>query len=241
MSRRKELQLKREQHARRQRLSIIGTVVLVALGVIGISAYQTIYQNTRPIGEIRSVVKESFPFPDGKSLGAAGAPVTIQLFSDFQCPYCGLYARDFERQLIDEYVAAGQVRFEYRHYIVVDGNVGGRESRMAAEASECAIEQNEFWNFHNLVFANQEGEGQGAFSNRRLKAFAETLGLDSAAFNACFDSRRYSQAVTSDEQLARSLGVNSTPTMFINGRRIENPLDYETIKQVIESLLAAAR
>jgi protein-disulfide isomerase len=237
MSKRKELQLKRQQRARRQRLVIVGAVVLVALVLIGFS----VYQNTRPIGEIRAIAKESFPFPDGKALGPAGAPVTIQLFSDFQCPFCGLYARDYERQLIDDYVAAGQARLEYRHYIVVDGNVGGQESRRAAEASECAVEQGDFWNYHNLVFANQDGEGKGAFTDRRLKAFAETLGLDTAAFNACFDSRRHSQAVTSDEQLARSLGVNSTPTMFVNGQRIENPLDYEEIRRVIENALAAAR
>jgi protein-disulfide isomerase len=237
MSRRKERQHQRQRRARQQVVLAIGTVVLLAFAGIGFS----IYQSTRPIGDIKAVARESFPFPQGKVLGAADSPVTVQLFSDFQCPYCGLYALRHERQLIDDYVAAGQVRLEYRHYIVVDGNVGGRESRMAAQASECAVEQNDFWNYHNLVFANQDGEGQGAFTGRRLKAFAETLGLDTAAFNSCFDSGRYAQAVMSDEQLARSMGVNSTPTMFVNGQRIENPLDYGEIKQAIENALAAAR
>ncbi len=181
MSKRKELQIKRQQRTRQQLVIVIGAVVLVAVAFIGFS----IYQNTRPLGEIKTVAKEDFPFPDGKALGQADAPVTVQLFSDFQCPYCGLYALEYERQLVDEYVATGQVRLEYKHYIVVDGNVGGSESRMAAEASECANEQGEFWNYHNFVFGNQEGEGEGAFSERRLKAFAEIMELDTNAFNAC--------------------------------------------------------
>jgi protein-disulfide isomerase len=121
---------------------------------------------------------------------------------------------------------------------VIDGNVGGSESRRAAEASECAREQDEFWNYHALVFANQQGEGQGAFSDRRLKAFAETLGLDTDAFNACLDSGRYAGEVRADEQLGRSLGVSGTPTVFVNGQRVQNPLDFGEFQRLIEAELA---
>lgn len=234
MSKRKELQVKRQQRARQQLVIIISAVVLVAVTFIGFS----IYQNSRPIGDITPVAKEEFPFQNGKVLGKDDAPVTIQVFSDFQCPYCGIYAREQERQLIDDYVATGQVKFEYRHYIVVDGNVGGSESRMAAEASECASEQGEFWNYHNFVFGNQNGEGKGAYSERRLKAFAEQMGLDTEAFNSCFDTRRYAQDVLTDERLGRSLGINSTPTILVNGKVINNPLDYNEIKQAIAAALA---
>jgi len=116
--------------------------------------------------------------------------------------------------------------------------VGGSESRRAAEASECANEQGEFWSFHKMVFANQDGEGKGAFSDRRLKAFAETLGLDTQAFNQCFDSGRYSQNVRSDERLARSLGVSSTPSIFVNGRFVEGAANYDVLRQTIELALA---
>ncbi len=143
-----------------------------------------------------------------------------------------------ERQIIDTYIATGKVRFEYYHYIVVDGNVGGNESRRAAEASECANEQGEFWNFHKMVFANWNGEGEGAFSDRRLKAFADTLGLDTTDFNACFDSARYATKVRDDEQLGRSLGVRGTPTIFVNGQLVSNPLDFNEFKTLIEADLA---
>jgi len=119
--------------------------------------------------------------------------------------------------------------------------VGGSESRRAAEASECANEQGEFWNYHALLFANQQGEGRGAFSDRRLKAFAEALGLDSRQFDACFDSGRYAADVQADEQLARSLGISGTPAVFVNGARVENPLEFAELQARIEAELARSQ
>jgi len=142
-----------------------------------------------------------------------------------------------ERQIIEEFVSTGQARFEYRHYIVVDGGVGGSESRRAAEASECANEQGEFWNYHAIVFANWNGEGQGAFSDRRLKAFAEKLELDTDQFNACFDSRRYARDVQADEALGRSRGVSGTPTVFVNETLVQNPLDIAEYRALVQAAL----
>jgi protein-disulfide isomerase len=115
--------------------------------------------------------------------------------------------------------------------------VGGNESHRAAEASECANELGEFWNYHKMMFANQAGEGKGAFSDRRLKAFAETLGLNTQAFNQCFDSGRYAQNVLADEGLARSMGVTGTPTIFVNGRLAEGAGNYDVLRQAIEMAL----
>ena len=151
-----------------------------------------------------------------------------------------------ERQLIDQYIATGKVRFEYRHFIVIDGNIGGTESRRAAEASECANEQGDFWNYHQMVFANWNGEGQGAFADRRLKSFAEALGYDTAQFNACFDGRRYASAVESDEALARARGVSGTPAIFMNGALINANIwnstrggfDFTLLSQLLDAELA---
>jgi protein-disulfide isomerase len=154
-------------------------------------------------------------------------------FADFQCPFCGEYARSVEDEVIASLVATNKVRYEYHHFIVVDGNVRSNESRRAAEASECANEQGQFWNYHKLLFTNQNGEGKGAFADRRLKAMAETLGLDTVAFNSCFDSGKYAQAVLADERLARSLGVTSTPTLFVNNQLVSNPLNLNEIQQLV--------
>jgi protein-disulfide isomerase len=123
---------------------------------------------------------------------------------------------------------------------VIDDNVGGNESRRAALASECANAQNQFWPYHDIVFANQQGEGRGAFRDARLKAFAEQIGLDMAAFNQCFDSSQYSSAVQADEFDGRSQGVTGTPTLFINGARVPQQamLDFNALKQLIDTELA---
>ena len=145
-----------------------------------------------------------------------------------------------ERQLIEQYVTTGKVRFEYHHFIVIDGNVGGNKSQHAAEASECANEQSRFWDYHAMLFANQEGEGSDAFADRRLKAFAEALGLDTGKFNACFDAHKYAGVVRTDDQQARARGVDGTPTVFVNGQRVDQPTDFNELQRRIEAALAAS-
>jgi len=222
---------RRQAQARRRQLSIIGVIVVLAVAVTG----WLIYQSTRPIGEFVTIPTQAYPLADGKVMGQPDAPITVQVFSDFQCPFCGRLAATTEQQLIEMFVNTGQARLEYRHYIIIDGNVGGTESRDAAEASECANEQGQFWNYHDMVFANQQGEGRGAFAPRRLKAFAEAIGLDPQAFDACFDSNRYASAVSADNALAQQLGISSTPTVYINEYKVQNPLDLSEYQRVIEA------
>ncbi len=132
----------------------------------------------------------------------------------------------------------GNVRFEYHHFIVVDGNTGGQESRRAAEASECAKEQGKFWEYHDYLFSHQNGEGQGAFSDANLKAFAVTLQLDTTKFNTCLDTGATAKAVQQDEALARSIGANQTPTVLVNGKLVQDPLNLTELQQMIDAALA---
>ncbi len=230
---RDEIRQRRRQRARQNQLVVIGLIAVAAIAVAGWLAYQ----NLRPIGEIVVVPTETYPLADGKAIGPAGAKALVQEFADFQCPFCGRYAATTEPLLMKDYLAGGQVRYEYHHFVIIDQNVGGRESQNAAEASECAGEQGQFWNYHKILFANQQGEGSGTFSERRLKAFAGSLGLDQAQFDACFDSHKYASVVTFDKALGEQMGVNSTPSLFINGVKVTNPLDYTEIKQRLDLIL----
>ncbi len=92
----------------------------------------------------------------------------------------------------------------------------GQESQWAAEASECAADQNAFWAYHDKLFASQAGENQGAFNKDKLKAFAGELGLEPKAFNDCLDSGKYTQLVQSQSAAAAQLGVTGTPSFFVN-------------------------
>jgi protein-disulfide isomerase len=238
MSKVKENQLRRRREARKRQLTILGGVVVAGLVIIGISVGWSAYENSKPVGAIIPIERDNYKFANGKTLGAETAKVTIDEFADFQCPICGEFAAQTEPDLIANYMASGQVRYVFHHFIVIDGNVGGTESRRAAEASECANEQGQFWDYHKLVYHNQAGEGKGAFTDRRLKAFAETLGLDTAKFNQCFDSGKYAQNVLADEREGRSLGVNGTPSIFVNGRQVQATL--ADIQQAVDAALAAS-
>lgn len=243
MSKREELRQRRQAQAQRQRLFIIGGVSLVAIAIAAFFIYQSVTENSRPIGTIVPVTPQNYtltngqPMANGKILGSPEAPVAIEVYSDFQCPFCGRLAREVEEEVIATYVATGQARLIYKHFIVVDDNVGGQESHRAALASECASEQGQFWNYHNLVFANQSGEGQGAFADRRLKAFAETLSLNTEQFNSCFDSSKYASALTTDQNDGVAKGVRGTPSVFINNIQMQNPLDLAEYQRIIAAQL----
>ena len=113
----------------------------------------------------------------------------------------------------------------------------GPESTWAAEASECAGEQGKFWEYHDKLYASQSGENQGVFSKAHLKEFASAISLDSQKFEECFDQGKFSDRVESQTNLARQLGITSTPAFVINGQFILGAQPYEVFQQVIEGEL----
>jgi len=138
------------------------------------------------------------------------------------------------RQIEETYLkpGTGKVRFIYHHMAFL-----GPESQYAAEASECANEQGKFWEYADTLFANQRGENQGGFNLSRLKSLAQGIpGLDTGAFNACVDSRRYRQTVEQETQQGEARGVQHTPTIFINNQEV--PADFGAINQRINQILA---
>jgi protein-disulfide isomerase len=193
------------------------------------------------MGSYETITPQTWPEADGKALGPADAAVVVRLFSDFQCPYCRQFAEGVEGQIYQDYVKTGQVRFEYHHFIVIDQNVGGNESRRAAEASECASQQGDFWNYHEMLYTNQQGEGSGAFSDQRLKEFASVLGYDMGQFNTCFNSTEAADAVVQDEALADSYQLRATPSLLVNDTLLQNPLDYNAVKAAIDEALSQAQ
>jgi len=164
--------------------------------------------------------------------GDPNAPVTIIEFADFQCPYCGRFFAETKPQIDEQYMQSGKVRFAYFNFVFL-----GPESNWAAEAAECAADQNKFWQYHDKLYDSQSGENQGAFNKDNLKQFAEELGLDTSAFNECLDSGKYTQLIQDESSLASSIGVRSTPTFLINGQAVVGAQPYEIFQQTIDSLL----
>jgi protein-disulfide isomerase len=111
----------------------------------------------------------------------------------------------------------------------------GDESVLAAEASECAGDQNKFWEYHDYLFSHQGGENQGAFSAENLKKFAAELSLDTTAFNQCMDSGKYKEKVNGEKAFASQLGVESTPSFLINGTPLVGAQPYESFVKLFDS------
>ena len=145
--------------------------------------------------------------------GSPDAPVTILEFSNFQWPYCRQYATDVGRQVEKQYIQTGKVRFGYLHFMIL-----GPESVLADQASECAADQGQFWEYHDSLFENHAGKNKGGFSRDILKRLATEIGLYTIAFDACLDSDPYLSIIQEQTGYASSLGFQSTPAFLINGK-----------------------
>lgn len=167
--------------------------------------------------------------PD-KSKGDPNAPVVVEVYADFQCPWCRRFTLGPERRLEEEYVRRGEVLLVFRHFAFL-----GEESRWAAEAAECANEQGRFWDYHDKLFEEQSGENVGTFRKENLKRFAAELGLDTQQFNQCLDSGKYAVKVQEETLEGRRRGVRGTPTVFVNGRLVERAGRYEVLREAIEA------
>jgi len=227
-------QVQRQQQ--RQRLFIIGGIVVVAaLVVLALVAPQL-----QSVGEIITVTPATLPNPDGLSLGEANAPATIDVFEDFQCPACQYFTESVEPVIIENLVKTGKARYVFHNYPFIDGNgaSNGGESDQAANAAMCANEQDKFWNMHAVLYANWNGENQGAFSNRRLQAMAESIGLDMDAFNSCFSANKYESDIQADFNLGQQMGVSGTPSVFVNGQQVGQPGRIPSYQDIADAVNA---
>lgn len=167
--------------------------------------------------------------------GDEDAPVTIIEFSDFQCPYCERWTNETGTQIREKYVDEGLVRIGYWHFAIL-----GNQSVLAAEASECAAEQDAFWAYHDYLYQPQVGSQGTALNKENLKQFAADLGLDAEAFNECLDGGKFTQFVQGQRGVAQQIGVSSTPTFLINGEPVIGAQPFQNFESIIESELAAS-
>jgi protein-disulfide isomerase len=173
-------------------------------------------------------VRYDIPSEDFPSLGPEDAPIVVVEFSDYQCPFCKRFHDETLQPLLAAYPS--KIRFVYRHLPLTSIH---SEALAAAEASMCAHEQNSFWEYHDKLF-----EYQDKLSREMYLQIANELGLDSDAFEDCVNREKYKDLVQKDLDFALDLGVNSTPTFFINGLALVGTQPLEVFKQVIDKELA---
>ena len=234
-------QARREQIRRKEQRGRLIGIGLISIGAIFI-AFLIIYPNFKPVAEVVAAEPKTYPQADKMALGDPNAPVKIDVYEDFQCPACGNYTRDTEPLIIENLVATGKVYYVFHNYPFLDGAGAGNngESDQAANASMCASEQNKFWEMHATIYANWNGENQGAYDDKRLTAFAEKVGLDMDAFNACFEANKYKAEIQADFDGGNAVGVQGTPSIFVNGTFIKPGFvpSYDEVRQAVEAAMA---
>jgi protein-disulfide isomerase len=188
---------------------------------------QALYEQLRK--EYKVSVKLSEPRQPVEAKGPARGPndakVTLVEFSDFQCPYCGK-AHDTVEQVMQSY--AGKVRLVFRNF-PLDFH---KNAEKAAEAAMCANEQGKFWEYHDVLFKNQQ-----TLEVPQLKDHAKEVGLDGTNFSACLDSGKYKKSVDEDMAAGQKVGVSGTPAFFINGVMLSGAQPFDEFKRVIDQEL----
>jgi protein-disulfide isomerase len=167
---------------------------------------------------------------DDPILGKATAPVTIVEFSDFQCPFCAR-VRPTLKTLSEHY--GDRVRIVWKDFPLTQIHP---QAFVAAQAGNCAREQGKFWEYHDKLFTNQQ-----ALQPDYLKKYAAETGMDAAKFNACLDTAKYSDRVQQTMGVGNGLGVQATPSIFINGRMLSGAQPYEVFAAVIDEELQRAQ
>ncbi len=228
------LELRRKQEKRKRLVTIFLVVIAAALVM-----FVMVYPNLKSVGEIATVEPYPRPMENGVAMGDPNAPVIIDVFEDFQCPACKIYSEEVERRVVETYVGSGKVYYVFHHFPFIDRASATKESHQAANASMCAMEQGRFWDYHDILFANWNGENIGSFGNQNLIAFAENLGLDMDLFSACFEENRYEDEIQADFNLGIEKGVSGTPSVFVNGQHISpsHVPTFEDVQLAVEAVL----
>ena len=224
---------KKHRAGNSSRMFTIGIVVIGALLI----AYALISPNIKPKADVILPETINRPSSNGLTLGDISAPARIEVFEDFQCPACVKFSTDIEPLVLERLVETGKAYYIFHNYAFLDTNSAAKESKGAANASLCANEQGKFWEYHDILFANWNGENQGAFNPVHLVEFANGLELDLEDFQVCIDEDRYAAEVQASFENGNAMGVRGAPSVFVNGVIITPGYipSYEDIAAAVEA------
>jgi protein-disulfide isomerase len=177
---------------------------------------------------------ELVPADVGVSIGDENAPVVIEEYADYLCPYCGMVASLTVPQVMERYVETGKARYVFFDFPVHPGD----KSILGAEAARCAGDQGAFWPMHKWLMTRMREWGDERNPRRLFRDYAEALALDGGELSECIESGKYRQIVMTNQLRARQLGLTGTPTFIINGRRVGEAMGFDQMAAIIEEELA---
>jgi protein-disulfide isomerase len=218
---------------------VLAAVAAVGIGAVGVSVGAgggnavTAPVPLEGLDDLERLVE----LAQGVTKGDEGAPITIIEFGDFQCPACQAFAMQVKPQVELAYVESGRAKFVFYDWPIVTGHPN---AFLAARASRCAADQDKYWEYHDNLFRNQARWAPMTSPIDAFVDYAETLGLDRGEFASCLNSDRHAELVTANMELGNQLGVNGTPTIYVEqggaARRV-GP-DFQALSAYLEAVLA---
>jgi protein-disulfide isomerase len=215
-------------------LSLIAGLAGLLVIAVAIALGGARTQPSTALPAIAATVPPGLP-SDGLALGRADAPVTVDLYEDFQCPACRSWGTNVFPPLAANELADGRARIVFHPMAFIGG-----ESVGAAASAYAAAAQGRFWDMWATLYANQGHENDGAFSRARLVEMAGLLGLDLARFESDIESTAAADALAASEAGAVALGVTSTPTIVIGSDRLVGVGSYEELSAMIAAAAESA-
>jgi len=207
---------------------ILTAVLVIVVGaMIGLFALANKSDNTpAPTGDKTKIIRDN-------SHKTGSGSVQLVEFGDYQCPACGAAYPNI-KQIMKDY--DGKVTLYFRNFPLTQIH---QNAMMGAEAAEAAGAQGKYWQMHDALYDNQKewGELNGTEAEDKVLGYAKGLGLDTDKMKSDIDNEKYKQVIQQDMADGNALGINATPTLYVNGTQVQGGYDYNTIKAAIDSAL----
>lgn len=230
----------RESSGNRGILLVLGAVAVAAVAILGYSVITGAFNQaaTQPVElDYADDPDRLIEAAQGVEMGDPDAPVTLMEFADYQCPGCAYFAQSIKPQLREDFIETGQVRFVFHDFPL------GQHANafLAARAARCAGDQDVYWDYHDILAAQQTEWARQDDPRGRFTDYAEAAGADESAFRDCLNSERHAETVSANAVLGNQLGVRGTPTVLVSDggspERVDDWDDYGQLTAVIESFL----
>ncbi|MDH5463429.1 MAG: thioredoxin domain-containing protein [Nitrosopumilus sp.] len=187
------------------KLQLLAIPIIIGIATAMFLAFYSESENDSKSLTLSRLIENGSPV-----LGDLNAQITILEWGDYQCTFCYKFHRDTLNVIIDDYIKTGKAKLVFR-----DFPLNGPDSSLAAEASYCADEQEKYWQYHNELYRNWEGERTGWITRESLDRFATTIDLNLDEFNKCLDSHKYQNTVNINYEFGKDIGIDATPSFLV--------------------------
>lgn len=206
----------------------------IAIIIVAVGSLLFLKGNPQPIEPGQAVDSQSLLRETSHMTGDSKAKVTLVEFGDFQCPACAA-AHPIVKKVLADYQSNPQFNFVFRQFPLISIHPNAMPS---AQASEAAGKQGKFWEMYDRLYETQNDWSTSATAKDLFTNYASSLGLDAGAFRSDLDKQTFREVVQADIDDGTKLGVQGTPTFYLNGQKLNSIPSYEEFKQLIDAELA---